>query len=76
MIKYYFLGFEQFVTKDDKTIVKVYFLDFNHKLVRIVFKPFTKDFVEKLNSIKIFDDITNLISFVIKRDGSISLDIK
>lgn len=76
MNNYYYLGNEQFVTKDDKTLIKVYVLDMKNKIVHIIYKTFTKEFIEKINSFKIFDNITNLIGFVIKRNGTISLDIK
>lgn len=72
---FYFLDFT------DETIQKqnflcIYVLDFEKHLVFRIFKKYTDDDYDKCAELTNFEDVTDKISFAIKRDGKISLDIK
>lgn len=75
MNTFYFLGYETFKFNDND-LLKVYVLDFKNKIVHNIYKSVTKELISKLEGYKPFDNVTNLISFVIKRNGKITLDIK
>lgn len=76
MYKFYYLGCD--TTKiENNDFIKIYVLDLENKFVHSIYKlNSNKNLVEKLSSIKVFDNITNFVTFAIKRNGKISLDIK
>lgn len=64
----------------DETIQKnkfkcFYVLNFDKHILFRIFKKYTNDLDDKIKEMGIFEDITNKISFAIKRDGKIALDI-
>lgn len=75
MNTFYYIGHEEF-SFNDNDLVKIYVLDFRNKFVHSIYKTKRKEIFDKINSYKIFDNISNNISFDIKRNGKISLDIK
>lgn len=75
MNSFYYVGQDVFNINDNH-MIKVYILDLKNKIIHNIYKTYSKELEEKLKGIKLFDNITNSISFAIKRDGKITLDIK
>lgn len=70
-----------FLECTDETIQKqkflcFYVLDIEKHLVFRIFKKYTDELYDNVGELDLFDNITDRISFAIKRDGKISLDIK
>ena len=70
-----------FLECTDETIQKqkficFYVLNFEKHIVFRIFKKFTDEMEDKITDLAMFEDITDRISFAIKRDGKIALDIK
>lgn len=77
MNNYYFVGYEDFETKEGLKMVKITVLSYKTKTIHSIYKSYTKELITKLDSkYKLFDNCTNDITFVIKRDGKVALDIK
>lgn len=74
----YYIGYEKFNSKNDGgEVLKIYLLDYSTKNIHSIYKVSSKDMCSKLDTkYKIFDNITNDITYAIKRNGQISLDIK
>lgn len=53
----------------------IYVLNFDKHVVLRIFKKYTKELDEKFSEFAQFEDISEKITFAIKRDGKISLDI-
>lgn len=51
-------------------------LEFNKHQVFNIYKKYSKELLEKLNSFKSFQNINDYITFAIKSKGKITLDIK
>lgn len=73
--EFFFLGFSE-ETIQKQNFLCIYILDLNKHTVFRIFKKFTDDIFDKLNKFDLFDDISERVCFVIKREGKISLDIK
>ena len=72
-----FLYLDYQATKiDSKDFLCIYILEFNKHQVFRIYKPYSQDLVSKLITFEKFDNINEFITFVIKRDGKISLNIK
>lgn len=54
----------------------IYVLNLSKKLIFKIYKKYAEEDMYLLDNISCFEDISDRISFVIKRDGKISLDIK
>ena len=52
-----------------------YVLDFDKHIVFRIFKKYTDELQAKSDDLAMFEDISGDISFAIKRDGKIALDI-
>lgn len=61
---------------EGRDFVVIYLLEINKKQVFKIYKIQNGQLIGKIDNFKKFQDITNLIDFVIKRDNKISLDIK
>lgn len=61
---------------EGKDFIVIYILEYYKKQVFRIFKLQQKDLLQKLETFNHFDNINDFITFVIKRDGKISLDIK
>lgn len=61
---------------EGRDFVVIYLLEINKKQVFKIYKIQNGQLIGKIDNFKRFQDITNLIDFVIKRDNKISLDIK
>lgn len=61
---------------EGKDFICIYVLDYYNKQVFRIFKNKSTELISKLNNFKLFNDVTSLINFVIKRNNKISLDIK
>ena len=70
----YYLGYEEF-SYNDINLFKIIILDLKSKTVHNVFKSANKDLKSKLDNIKLFDNVSSFVSFGIKRNGVIALDI-
>lgn len=75
MTKFCYLGNEQ-TNINEKAFLKIYVLDMTNKYVHTIYKLDSRQLLDKFSNIKMFEDITNIITFAIKRNGKISLDIK
>lgn len=60
---------------EGKEFLVIYILEFYKKQVFKIYKLYNSNLSEKLASFKKFDNINDYISFVIKGNGKISLDI-
>lgn len=77
MNNFYYLGFEIFESADTSKILKIFILSFKTKSVHCIYKQYSKELVTKLDAkYKLFANCTDDITFVIKRDGKVALDIK
>lgn len=70
-----------FLECTDETIQKqkflcFYVLNYEKHIVFRIFKKFTDELYNNAIEFSLFEDITDKISFAIKRDGKISLDIQ
>ena len=61
---------------EGRDFVVIYVLEFYKKQIFKIFKLFDNDLITKLNTFDKFDNINDYITFAIKRDSKISLDIK
>lgn len=69
-----------FLQCTDETIQKqkflcFYVLDYEKHMVFRIFKKYTDEMYVKSTEFEVFEEITDKISFAIKRDGKIALDI-
>lgn len=71
---FYFLECTEEKIKNQRFIC-IWFLDFDKHTIFRIFKKYTDDDYEKYSDFAQFEDITNRITFVIKRDGKLALDI-
>lgn len=74
MNKFFYIDTE---SKDiqGKKYLCIYTLELTKKIIFKSYKLYTDELANKLKNLKIFQDITNNVYFVIKRDGKISIDI-
>lgn len=72
---FYFLECTEETIQKQKFIC-CYVLNFEKHIVFRIFKKYTDDEYEEFTDLGMFEDITDKISFAIKRDGKIALDIK
>lgn len=61
---------------EGRDFVVIYLLETNRKQIFRIYKLQNGQLIGKIDNFKKFQDITNFIDFVIKRDNKISLDIK
>ncbi len=61
---------------EGKEFLVIYVLEFYKKQVFKIYKLADNNFISKLDTFEKFDNINDFITFAIKRDGKISLDIK
>lgn len=61
---------------NDKEFIVIDVLEFSKKQIFRIYKSFDTNLVAKLDNFKNFENFNNYITFAIKRDGKISLDIK
>lgn len=61
---------------EGKDFVVIFLLECNRKQLFRIYKIKDGNIISKLDNFKKFQDLTNLIDFVIKRDNKIALDIK
>ena len=61
---------------EGKDFVVIYLLEFYKKQVFRIYKLQQKDLIQKLETFNHFDNINDYVTFVIKRDNKISLDIQ
>lgn len=71
---FYFLDVTQEKIKNQMFIC-IWFLDLEKHTIFRIFKKYTDDDFEKYRCLEQFEDITSYITFVIKRDGKLALDI-
>lgn len=69
----YFIGFRQVGQEKKYTIVDVF--DKNSRKTLQIFTDSAESTLEKLKSFKLFQDITELISFSINYEGKVVLNI-
>ena len=62
-------------TIQNKKFICIYVLEFNHKSIFKIYKNYSLELEENIGNYNSFDIIDSKISFVIKRDGKIALDI-
>lgn len=73
---FHYLGFDVQEIQNKKFIC-IYVLDIEKKVIFKLFKVYNEVLIEYLgNNFETFDDITTHLSFVIKRNGKVTLDIK
>ena len=72
---FYFLECTEETIQKQKFIC-FYVLNFDKHIVFRIFKKYTDEMADKQAEFAMFEDITDRISFAIKRDGKIALDIK
>lgn len=72
---FYFIGNNE-RTIDNNKLIAIYVLNFDKKIVHTIYKKYSDELCLKLAEFQYFTDITQYISFNIKRDGKIALDIK
>lgn len=75
MNKFYYLGAEE-RNIEGKAFLKVSVLELERKQVFNIYKIKDTNFFNKISVYKVFDDITEKITYVIKSNGKIGLDIK
>lgn len=73
--QFLFLDYEKRII-NQKEFVIINVLEFYSKQVFKIYKVFDNNLITKLNTFEKFDNINDFISFAIKRDNKISLDIK
>lgn len=61
---------------EGKEFLVIYVLEFYKKQVFKIYKLADNNLISKLDTFEKFDNINDFITFAIKRDGKISLDIK
>ena len=61
---------------EGKEFVIIYLLEYNKRQIFKIYRLKDIELIKKLDGFKFATDITDLIDFVIKRDGKISLNIK
>lgn len=61
---------------EGKEFLVIYVLEFYKKQVFKIYKLSDNSLISKLDTFEKFDNINDFITFAIKRDGKISLDIK
>lgn len=71
---FYFLDITDEKIKNQRFIC-IWFLDLEKHTIFRIFKKYTDDEFDKFSDIELFEDISNYISFIIKRDGKVALDI-
>lgn len=76
MTSFYYLGHSVFKTDDGKELIKIQVLELSSFHIYNIYKTCTKELSSKLSVRKLFDNITDKVKFVIKRNGDISLDIE
>lgn len=74
MDKLIYLGHETQEIQNHNFIC-VYILNLEKKVILKIYKQYDEKLNSNLCSLSLFEDISNYCSFVIKRDGKISLDI-
>lgn len=72
---FYFIGNEEKSIHDNK-LIAIYVLNFDKKIVHTLYKKYSDELWLTLTDFQYFTDITKFITFYIKRDGNIALDIK
>lgn len=72
--QYFYLDYS-IETINNQKYLRVYVLEFNRKCIFRIYKKYSLELEEKLGSLNTFDIIDSYISYVIKRDGKIALDI-
>ena len=73
--QFLFLDYEKkFIQGKDFICINI--LEFTTHQVFKIFKPYDDSLVQKLITLEKFDNINDFITYVIKRDGKISLNIK
>lgn len=72
---YYYIDYDTQEIQNNKFIC-VYVLNFERRLVFKIYKQYNDKLAEYLNDLGLFEEISSHISFNIKRDGKIALDIK
>lgn len=60
---------------ENQQFLCIYVLDFDKHVVFRIFKKYTDDLYDKYAELGQFEDISEKITFAIKRDGKIALDI-
>lgn len=60
---------------NNQKFLRIYVLEFNHKCIFKIYKKYSLDLEEKIGALDTFDIIDSYISYVIKRDGKLALDI-
>lgn len=60
---------------EGKEFLLIYVLEFYKKQIFKIYKIADNNLISKLNTFEKFDNINDYITFAIKRDGKISLDI-
>ena len=71
---FYFLDVQDEKIKDQRFIC-IWFLDLEKHTIFRIYKKYKEEEFEKFCDLELFEDITNNVSFVIKRDGKLALDI-
>lgn len=71
---YYFLECTEETIQKNKFLC-FYVLNFDKHVVFRIFKKYTNDMDDKTEELAQFEDISDKITFAIKRDGKIALDI-
>lgn len=61
---------------EGKEFIVIYVLEFYKKQIFKIFKLADNNLISKLDTFEKFDNINDFITFAIKRDSKISLDIK
>lgn len=59
-----------------KKFICIYVLDFEKRIIFKIFKPYNDKLKEFLEDLNLFECLNTNLTFVIKRDGKITLDIK
>ena len=75
MGKFYYLGTDE-RTIEGKAFLKVSVIELEKKQVFNIYKIKDSSNVTKLATLKTFDEVTDKITYVIKANGKIGLDIK
>ena len=74
MNRFFFLDYDiQAIEK--RNYICIYVLEYNKKCIFKIFKKLDTELKEKLDNLNVFEDISDIIVFAIKRNGKLSLDI-
>ena len=61
---------------EGKDFIIIYLLEYNKRQIFRIYKIKDTEIMKKIDNLKFATDVTDLIDYVIKRDGKISLNIK